>query len=83
MIINDLLKAKNMTKYRLSKESGVPQTTILDICSERTSVEKCSAGTLYRLAKTLDVPMEILIEPAMRRDSEPEVDYRVSLKDRT
>ena len=33
MLINDKLEEQNMTKYRLSKESGVPQATINDICS--------------------------------------------------
>lgn len=77
MLINDLLKEKGVSKYRLSKESGVPQTTILDICSGKTDIEKCSAGTLYRIAKALDVPMEILIEPVAKKDKN--IDYKISL----
>ena len=53
MLINDELGKQNMTKYRLSKESGVPQATINDICNGKAEIEKCSAGTLYRLAKVL------------------------------
>lgn len=34
MLINEELERQNMTKYRLSLESGVPHTTIIDICSE-------------------------------------------------
>ena len=33
MLIKEKLKEKNMTMYRLSKESGVPQATINDICN--------------------------------------------------
>lgn len=51
MLINERLKDQNMTKYRLSKESGVAQTTINDICSGKAELDKCSAGTLYRIAK--------------------------------
>lgn len=29
-MINRLLEEKGITKYRLSKDSGVPQTTIID-----------------------------------------------------
>ena len=65
MIINELLKQKNMTKYRLSKESKVPQTTIIDICSGKTSIRKCSSETLYKIAKSLDVQMEELMKEAM------------------
>ena len=64
MLINDQLKKRNLTKYRLSKESGVPQTTINDICSGKTDLEKCTAGTLYRLAKVLGVSIEAILESA-------------------
>ena len=67
MNINDLLKQQNMTKYRLSKISGVPHTTVNDICNNRVRIEKCSAETLYKLAKALGVTMEMLLE---------EVEYR-------
>lgn len=49
MSVNELLIQKNMTKYRLCKENGVPQATISDICSGKTSIEKCSAETLFRI----------------------------------
>lgn len=62
MIINELLKDKNMSRYKLSKTSGVPQTTITDICSGKTSIEKCSAETLYKISKTLNISMESLLE---------------------
>jgi len=61
MIINTILEQKKMTKYRLSRISNVPQTTILDICSGKTKLGNCSSVTLYRLAKALDVSMESLI----------------------
>lgn len=65
MFLNDLLKARNITKYRLSKASGVPQTTITDICSGKARIEKCSADTLYKIAKALDVSIESLIAEEM------------------
>jgi len=65
MNINYLIEQKNITKYRLSKSSGVPQTTIIDICSGKASIEKCSGDTLYKLAKALDVTMETLVEEKM------------------
>jgi len=63
MSINTLLQKKNMTKYRLSVLSGVPKTTILDICSGKAKLENCASGTLYRIAKALSVSMESLLEP--------------------
>jgi len=61
MNINALLAKKGITKYRLAKTSGVPQTTVTDICSGKAKIENCSGETLYKLAKALDVSMETLV----------------------
>lgn len=70
MPINEVLQQKNISAYRLWKESGVPQATISDICTGKTSIEKCSAETIYRIAKVLDVSMESLVAPAVQRAEE-------------
>lgn len=72
MSINEILSRHTMTKYRLAKDSGVPHTTIIDICSGKTKIEKCSAETLYKLAKTLGVSMEELFEDGMKGGAEME-----------
>jgi len=69
----DILVQKNMTKYRLSKESGVPFATISDLCGGKTQVHKCSGETLYRLARALGVSMEALIADAMEHRASFEV----------
>ena len=61
MNINTMLEKKSITKYRLAKISGIPQTTVIDICSGKAKIENCSAVTVYKLAKTLGVTMESLI----------------------
>ena len=65
MNINILLEERKMTKYRLSKLSGVPHTTINDICNNRVRIEKCSAETLYKLAVVLGVSLDSLVADAM------------------
>lgn len=67
MIINDLMAKKNLTKYRLSKSSGIPYTTVNDICSSRAQLDKCSAETVYKLSKELGVSMEALLEPCFAK----------------
>ena len=64
MLINELLEKQHMTKYRLSKDSGVPQATINDICSGKAEIEKCSAGTLYKIARVLGVSIEDILKSA-------------------
>ena len=76
MGINKILADKNMTKYRLAKISGVPHATLNDICNGRTSIEKCSGETLYKLAKALGVSMEHLLETSKREQTVQESIHR-------
>ena len=76
MIVNDLLEKENMSRYRLSKESGVAMTTITDICSGKADLDKCAAGTLYKIAKVLGVTVDSMLE----NNSEDKVDYRCSFE---
>ena len=67
MIIDDLLRKRNMTKYRLAVQAGIPHATLNDICSGKTHLGKCTAETVYKLSKALDVPMELLTEDGIRQ----------------
>lgn len=69
MYLDQQLRQKNMTIYRLSKESGVPYATLNDICNGKTRLEKCSAETVYRIAHALDITMESLLTPCMEKRS--------------
>ncbi len=62
MIINELLKKKKISRYKLSKDSGVPQSTISDLCNGKTSIENCSVGTLYKISKALNVSLDFIME---------------------
>ncbi|MBR5969258.1 MAG: helix-turn-helix domain-containing protein [Lachnospiraceae bacterium] len=78
MMIDTLLSAKNMSRYRLAVEAGIPHATLSDICSGKTKLEKCSAETIYKLAHVLGVSMEALTEDGFRR-SERELSYEYGL----
>lgn len=58
----DLLKERKMSVYQCSKLSGIPYTTLLELVNNKTNIEKCSAETVYRLAKTLKIDMEYLLQ---------------------
>lgn len=62
LMINAAIERKGITKYRLAKSCGIPYSTISDICNGKTQLEKCSAETVYRIAKELEVSMELLLE---------------------
>lgn len=76
MIVNELLEKEKMSRYRLSMESGVPMTTITDICSGRAELEKCAAGTLYKIARVFGVTIDSLLE----NNRAETVDYRLSFE---
>ena len=61
MTIQQILREKNLSHYQLSQKSGVPWETLADICSGKTMLSRCSAGTLMKLSSTLGIPMEQLI----------------------
>ena len=70
MTIQDALKQKNMSIYRLAKTSKVPYATVNDICNGKVQLEKCNAETIYRIAQALDVSMEELLAPCfLKRNS--------------
>ena len=61
MTFGDLLISKNITVYKLSKDSGVPKTTIFDISSGKSNILDCSGRNLLKLSKCLGVSIEDLL----------------------
>jgi len=74
MNLNDILKQKDITKYRLSKISGVPFTTISEITTGKIKIKNCTGTTLYRLAKSLDIMIEDLLMDSVELHS---TEYRL------
>ncbi len=62
MTFQDFLKEQNITKYHLSKISGVPKSTINDICSGKSSIGKCATSTIYRIALALNCTVEQIMQ---------------------
>ena len=61
MTFGDLLINKNLTVYKLSKDSGVPKTTIFDISSGKSNILDCSGRNLLKLSKCLELSIEDLL----------------------
>lgn len=62
MILERILKDKNISVYKCAKESNIPYTTLLEIVRGKTNIANCSAQTVYRLSKAINMPMEELLE---------------------
>lgn len=62
-MLSAYMEQNRISKYRLSKNSGIPYTTLTDILSGKAKLEKCSAETVYKLSKELHISMEELLAP--------------------
>lgn len=78
MTVRELIENKNITLYRLSKNSGIPYTTVNDIYHGRTGLDKCTAETVYKLSKELGVSMEELLIPCLSESTDFEL-YKSSV----
>ena len=61
MTLQQVMKEKGLTRYQLSKTSGIPWATLSDICSGRTKLERCSGNTLMKLSGALGLSLEQLL----------------------
>ena len=67
MTLREIIARRDTTMYRLAKDSGVPYSTINDVCNGKTRIENISAGTAYRLARALNVSTDELLESSIDR----------------
>lgn len=70
------LENKNWSRYRLSKESGVSQTTLRDIFGAKKVTP--STTTLSKIAKALEVPVSYFFDDSQQKK---ERDYSLSIKE--
>ena len=57
-----ILEEKNMSLYRLEKESHISHATLSDLYNEKYSINNCHIQLIYQLSKVLDINMEELYE---------------------
>lgn len=69
MIIDDWMKQKNLSRYELSKKSGIPYTTLTDLIQKRTRLEKSSAETVYKLSKVMGISMDELFLLSIEKEA--------------
>lgn len=69
MMIQDELKKRNISVYKFAKQCGLPYTTVNEICIGKAKLEKCTAETVYKIAKALDTTVEELLTPYLMKRS--------------
>lgn len=81
MNLQELIEMNNYTIYGFSKESTIPKTTLLDLCSGKTSIYKSQAITIKKIADTLGVSMEYVMSLEDVNKKYLEVNIPVFLRD--
>lgn len=61
MDLKAYIEENNISIASLSKETGLPYTTVSELVNGKKSLGKCSAETVYRLAKGLQTTVEGLL----------------------
>ena len=69
MDLKKLLKEKNLTSRQLSDLCQIPYSTVNDIINGKRNLAKCTAETVWKLAKQLDLSMEELLIQEEKRIS--------------
>lgn len=60
--IDQLCKEYNMTRYALSKKSGIRESVFSNLVQKQSPIENMKLGTLLKMAAALDLPIGDLIE---------------------
>lgn len=61
MRLNEILKDKGLTVYKINKLTGIPLTTLTDLVSGKADISKAYISTLYKLSHFLGVEIEDLV----------------------
>lgn len=58
-----IVKQSGKTLYTISKESGIPYSTLNELMNEKGHINKCSAETVFKLSLFFKCTLEELLDP--------------------
>ena len=61
MILKDYVTDNGISISSLSRESGLPYSTVNELVNGKKKLGRCSAETVYRLAKAMGTTVEALL----------------------
>ena len=57
-MLKEYIQKKKISIYKLSKETGIPYSTLMDIVNGNIHISRCSAGNVRALAQYLQLSMD-------------------------
>lgn len=70
MILNEIMYSKNWSKYKLSKQSKIPYSTIEDVFSMKTKIDNLTLTNSIKLANALDIDLSYVINLQNKTDED-------------
>lgn len=61
MKLKDYISERNISIASLSMEAGLPYSTVSEVVNGKKALDRCSAGTVYRIASALGTSVEKLL----------------------
>lgn len=61
MSLINILNKNNLSQYQLAKKSGLPKSTISDICNNENGIDNCKVSTIIKIAHALNYSIDELI----------------------
>lgn len=80
MSLLDVLNKKNISQYQLAKKSGLPKSTISDICNNENGIDNCKLSTVKKIAYALNYTLDELIYEINNEDRNQEITMDVIKK---
>lgn len=67
----DLVKNTGKSVYQISRETGIPYTTLSELVNEKVDINKCAAGMVHKLTLYLKCSLEDILnrEPLIANKS--------------
>lgn len=67
----DLVKNTGKSVYQISRETGIPYTTLSELINEKVDINKCAAGMVHKLTLYLKCSLEDILnrEPLITNKS--------------
>lgn len=60
MTLTELLEKKGYSIYKLSKKTGIRESSLYAIINNNTSIKNIKFDTVHKIAKALDIPSDWL-----------------------
>lgn len=57
-MLKHYLSENNISLYRLSRQTGIPYSTVSNLANGTIAAERCSAGNLFKIAQALGLTMD-------------------------